>query len=505
MALLLLGEGNFTFARSLARQRDQRLLLIATSFDTGAEVRAKYPESEAVLSELSKDKGVLILHGIDATRSLQEQLTRRAVFVPIESVLFNFPHLGIEDAKAHGCMLAHVLHCAKEVLTFPHSLFFVALANAQAERWMLRFMASKNGMYFVDQKLFVPSDWPGYEAKRHISGKSFSSRVQECSFYCFSAAPLAFPEPSPSPLSSLEHEAKSSSSSHGAVDRASLVDANSFLHLLHLLDFKSSKTNEAAASSAAVASSQGKKAKSKKSVLVLATDGQFSVLTLEQRSTIFSCNVCLQQFALEQGVRSHIYDCHVKAKKTTVPVAEAASSSHQDLELHVDLHEQQDHKSLQHQSMAEKVTAATNVAVLAADGSGGIQFRCEMCEKLFVSKEALVDHETSAHGKYRIVKPKWAAVAVCEEGSGNKAETTAAAQEEEEEVTQAVAESAGATHECNICCMRFTSLDLLLEHLNKGFQPHALKQEYLCSTCSKCFSEERALLQHMNRCTRVPK
>ena len=42
------------------------------------------------------------------------------------------------------------------------------------------------------------------------------------------------------------------------------------------------------------------------------------------------------------------------------------------------------------------------------------------------SKEALVDHTTSAHGQYRIVKPKWAAAVVCEEDSGNKADATVA-------------------------------------------------------------------------------
>lgn len=57
--VLLLGEGNFSYALararlfvSLADTNHQKLHLIATSFDSEIELAAKYPECQGILNRL---------------------------------------------------------------------------------------------------------------------------------------------------------------------------------------------------------------------------------------------------------------------------------------------------------------------------------------------------------------------------------------------------------------------------------------------------------------------
>lgn len=102
--MLLVGEGDFSFACSLVRQNliapDD---LIATGFDTEAEMLAKYPESQLNLDYL-KESGVSVRHSIDATNLIQTLKVKPLSKSPNPSlfesgkrlnyVMFNFPHTG---------------------------------------------------------------------------------------------------------------------------------------------------------------------------------------------------------------------------------------------------------------------------------------------------------------------------------------------------------------------------------------------------------------------------
>ncbi|WPK23448.1 hypothetical protein PUMCH_000689 [Australozyma saopauloensis] len=99
--VLLVGEGDFTFARSLITQSYiEPENLIATSFDSHQELIDKYPDVQAVLDEL-KDYGVTVLHEIDCTKlpaSLNlTKKQRTPLFRPakrLNYIMFNFPHTG---------------------------------------------------------------------------------------------------------------------------------------------------------------------------------------------------------------------------------------------------------------------------------------------------------------------------------------------------------------------------------------------------------------------------
>ena len=66
--VLLVGEGNFSFARALARRfGGLGTRIVATSYDTREQVLAKYPDATEILEELNT-AGVTVVHGVDATQ-----------------------------------------------------------------------------------------------------------------------------------------------------------------------------------------------------------------------------------------------------------------------------------------------------------------------------------------------------------------------------------------------------------------------------------------------------
>ncbi|KAJ7024380.1 hypothetical protein C8F04DRAFT_1401171 [Mycena alexandri] len=94
--ILLIGEGNFSFARALIRDAPAELEhlppknITATAYDTEKECFEKYPEAEDTVLEL-RTAGVDVLFGVDAT-----QLGKVAAFKgkKWDRIVWNFPHAG---------------------------------------------------------------------------------------------------------------------------------------------------------------------------------------------------------------------------------------------------------------------------------------------------------------------------------------------------------------------------------------------------------------------------
>lgn len=78
--------------------------LIASSFDSLAEIAVKYPEAIPVINELHKLEVAEVLHSIDAT-NLNKCLSNISKF---DCIIFNFPHLGTENCFQHSAFLAHI-------------------------------------------------------------------------------------------------------------------------------------------------------------------------------------------------------------------------------------------------------------------------------------------------------------------------------------------------------------------------------------------------------------
>jgi len=94
--ILLIGEGNFSFARALVESAlaDLQFLppnnLTATSYDTEKQCYEKYPEAGSIISIL-RTKGVEVIFGVDGTRLEKHHVLRGRKW---DRICWNFPHAG---------------------------------------------------------------------------------------------------------------------------------------------------------------------------------------------------------------------------------------------------------------------------------------------------------------------------------------------------------------------------------------------------------------------------
>jgi hypothetical protein len=180
-AVLTVGDGNFGFSVALCTRLAGlgEFRIVATSFDSHAQVLSKYPESKALLSRLESNKAVKVIHGVDACDLGGPSPTSRQVqeLGPYDLVLFNFPHTGTEDFRRHQALLAHFFDSSKSILS-PHGQVQVTLSNDQPSRWAVIKMAALARLKLLEARPFYPEcEFPGYVMRRHSNGKSFKPHI----------------------------------------------------------------------------------------------------------------------------------------------------------------------------------------------------------------------------------------------------------------------------------------------------------------------------------------
>lgn len=218
---LFFGEANFGFTHALLRVPDSSLhryfgflpeRVVATSFDSGEEVREKYKDFEHMFAKGQKrfSDALIVRHGVDATQPAAAERSSSCPEDDVESsfdqqkfhaVCWNHPHLGTEDCKAHHRLLRHFLYAAKSRLvsssrtdTETEKLssrgsgdvssssekieprVIVSLVEGQGPRWRVVEAAAAHGLVLQSRKLFDVALYPGYECKRNKTGKSFKNR-----------------------------------------------------------------------------------------------------------------------------------------------------------------------------------------------------------------------------------------------------------------------------------------------------------------------------------------
>ena len=95
--ILLIGEGNFSFAYALAVNPPTQLLhlpppnITATAYDTEEECLAKYADAQDKIDAL-RTKGVNIIFGVDATKLEKVSQLKGKQW---DKIIWNFPHAGM--------------------------------------------------------------------------------------------------------------------------------------------------------------------------------------------------------------------------------------------------------------------------------------------------------------------------------------------------------------------------------------------------------------------------
>ncbi len=94
--ILLIGEGNFSFAHALVFDPPPTLQYLpaasvtATAYDTEEECYTKYSSAKEVVRNL-REKGVEIIFGVDATKLEKHAVLKSRKF---DRIVWNFPHAG---------------------------------------------------------------------------------------------------------------------------------------------------------------------------------------------------------------------------------------------------------------------------------------------------------------------------------------------------------------------------------------------------------------------------
>ena len=102
-SILLIGEGNFSFAVALLQHPPTPLEhhpsanIVATAYDTEEECYSKYPDAEQNVRVL-REKGAQVLFSVDATKLERASALKGRAF---DRIVWNFPHAGAPTSLHH--------------------------------------------------------------------------------------------------------------------------------------------------------------------------------------------------------------------------------------------------------------------------------------------------------------------------------------------------------------------------------------------------------------------
>ncbi|KAJ1969469.1 hypothetical protein H4R35_006131 [Dimargaris xerosporica] len=183
--ILLVGEGNFSFAHAVAKVLGSGHHIVATAFDTEKTVLAKYGDDAQVHLDGLRGLGGQVLFGIDATKLQASKPLRARRF---SHIVFNFPHTGsgIKDqdrnVRENQLLIAGFLQSAVDFLTdpaaFPETdnavgqIQIVTKTGAPYDLWKVKFLGNSLRVVRWEKSYpFVPSLYPGYEHRRTLGLK----------------------------------------------------------------------------------------------------------------------------------------------------------------------------------------------------------------------------------------------------------------------------------------------------------------------------------------------
>ncbi|XP_004604741.2 ferredoxin-fold anticodon-binding domain-containing protein 1 isoform X2 [Sorex araneus] len=180
--LLLVGEGNFSFAAALSKTLDPSIRITATCLQCPAEL-AGDPVAQENLQCL-RERGADVRFGVDCTRLADALETHDREF---DRIYFNFPHCGRKAGIAENRkLLAKFFQSSADVLAEEGEVH-VALCRGQggtpadkptrewSNSWQVVGMAALGGFILSDVHPFICESVPGYKCTGYRSqNKTFN-------------------------------------------------------------------------------------------------------------------------------------------------------------------------------------------------------------------------------------------------------------------------------------------------------------------------------------------
>ncbi|XP_057962442.1 heavy metal-associated isoprenylated plant protein 41-like [Malania oleifera] len=179
--ILLVGEGDFSFALSLATAFGSARNLVATSLDSLESVEKKYEGGIRNVRKI-EEKGGVVLFGVDAKQMSQHFFLRTQRF---DRIVYNFPHVGFLFREHSYCQIQLNKALVKGFLKNSKVLLKketekeeggeIHVTHKEGEpynKWDLVRKAEKIGLVLQEAVAFCKDDYPGYNNKRAHGGNS---------------------------------------------------------------------------------------------------------------------------------------------------------------------------------------------------------------------------------------------------------------------------------------------------------------------------------------------
>lgn len=165
---ILVGEGDFSFANSVRADSFYSSVgliaseIVATSLDSFDEVVSKYPHFSP------RAKNVRFMYGVDVLDiSTMESLCGESAC----ALVWNHPHLGVEDAVLHAELMVHLWYTMSALLHVKH--VFLSFIPGQFDRWKVG--ESTRDFTLCKRWDLDPTQFPGFVPRRNFSGTNFKN------------------------------------------------------------------------------------------------------------------------------------------------------------------------------------------------------------------------------------------------------------------------------------------------------------------------------------------
>ncbi|KAF8031757.1 hypothetical protein BT93_D0849 [Corymbia citriodora subsp. variegata] len=172
--ILLVGEGDFSFAGCLARSFGSAANMVATSLDSRATLRMNYATS-AINLEKIEGFGGTVLHEVDAHTMSEHPILRHKSF---NRIVYNFPHAGFNgpepssfQIELHRDLVRGFLKNAKTMLTEDGEIHVTHKTAHPYSKWEIEKLAEEQGLFLVEEVPFSVWDYEGYVNRRGSGAK----------------------------------------------------------------------------------------------------------------------------------------------------------------------------------------------------------------------------------------------------------------------------------------------------------------------------------------------